>query len=259
MLIFLLISLALADYCTYTTYGWSQRVCSQNLTSVTCGVGWCPLLRVDVASMLLPQNQAWLLAFHQYAAASLNRARDTYMETILSNSGIDEALLLLGSSLEQACGNVSLWVLTPVLSPALDLLFQFNHGTIPRGANATPLSMACGDEFSPANTSLMADTFYYVNAPDIIALRDAATNLTISISTLKQVYSTQLFLTIFNIMEGVAIGLLLLKLIIMRSDKRLYSWLKQNAQSAPEPSPEQHDIDLDILNESDVESTTDEL
>jgi len=257
LVLLLLVTLAgtLADFCTYTTHEWTQLACSQNVTDTMCGTNWCPLLRVDAASMLLAENQPWLLAFHIYATAALNRRSGTSLGVNFTDSGIDQAFFLLGDSLEAACENVTQWHLTPSLVRTMDLLFAFNHGVIPRGGDKAPLTIACGDEFREGNITRLDTTFYYINAPDMITLRDSTTGLTISTSVLKQLYSTQLFLFLFNIVEGVIICLLVLKLIIMRSEEREYTWLKKNVTEEQRLEA----IELSILdNSQDIDSMTDE-
>jgi hypothetical protein len=249
-----LLALSQANYCTYTLYEWSHSACAaQNVSDTTCGVGWCALLAVDAASMLLPQNQAWLLAFHQYGASILNRRQllganltNGTRLVDLATSGVDAALALVGDSLEVACGNVTKWVVTPSLSRALELLFTFNHGG---------LAPACEDEFPDGNVTQGETTFYYYNPPDVIALRQSGSNLTVSTPVLRQVYGTQLFLLLTAIVEFVVICLLLLALIIYRSEQRHYLWCMKNATGVNRGEAVECDIELDMLNETSLEGS----
>src|ERR1700748_3440602 len=124
---------AQAQTCTLTQSRWRQSCALQSadLDSVCqlCGLGSAELLDSDATRQLQPQNTLWLLAAHQYCAATLNVWADPPCDTL--SSGVEAALLLLGDSLLYVCSNMSQWTLQPALADALSLLLLFNQGQQP--------------------------------------------------------------------------------------------------------------------------------
>jgi hypothetical protein len=161
--------------------------------------------------MIVQKNSAWVLAFHQYATAVLNNRRIKTNDT-----SIVDAIILMGDSLERVCHNVSQWSLTESLRHAFDILYEFNHG-----------SLACQDEF---NAIKEGDSFYYFNTPDKIVIHDAVTNMTMLRSVYDGLFKTQLGLYIGIALLGCFLGFVLLKLVMVRSDKRRYFWAKKQKE-----------------------------
>ena len=214
---------ATAAYCTYTQYGWAARVCELALPGgELCGELWCDLMQSNVPGLFVPANAAWLLAAHQYIAATLNRwqlltATPPNGSAPLDFTALDAALLTQADALERACGNVSFF--GGGLPDAAALLFRFNHGGLP----GTPAP--CADEFLLADGSGMrGNEFYYYNAPDIIALRSAAGNATEVTSVLRGLYNQGTFFMVVALLEAVCLVLLGAKLLMMRNAQRDYMW-----------------------------------
>jgi hypothetical protein len=214
MFLLLLISLV-ASQCTYTQTYWIDASVRLNLTDKLCGIEWAQLLRIDPSRMIIQANAPWIVAFHQYASAVLNQRR-----TNLTTRKLNQAIAALGYSLEMACHNLSQWQSPP---GAITLLYQFNHGQF----NGTML--ACQDEF---NDVVDGDSFYYFNTPDMIVVRDGATNMTTLRSVYDSLFNTQLGLYIGIALFGCFIGFLLLKLVMIRSDKRRYFWAKRKHETS---------------------------
>jgi hypothetical protein len=141
-----------------------------------------------------------------------------------NDSRLDEAILLIGDSLERSCHNVSQWQLLPGLTQSLQLLYNFNHGIL----ESINTSIACRDEYAK---SLGNETFYYYQTPDIIAIRDPVTNMTTLRSVFTGLYQTQIVLSVALGLSGLMIGFVLLKLVMTRSEKRRYFWRKQKESS----------------------------
>ena len=206
---FLLLLIAtVASQCTYTQTYWIDAAERLNLTDKMCGIAWAQLLRIDPSRMVLQSNAPWIVAFHQYASAILNQRRTNF-----TTKKLNQAISALGYSLENACHNLSQWQSPP---GAVTLLYQFNHGPL-----------ACQDEFGDV---VDGDSFYYFNTPDMIVVRDGATNMTTLRSVYDSLFNTQLGLYIGIAVFGCFIGFLLLKLVMIRSDKRRYFWAKKKQE-----------------------------
>lgn len=216
MFLLLLISFV-ASQCTYTQTYWIDAAERLNLTDKICGVDWTQLLRIDPSRMIIQANAPWIVAFHQYASAVLNQRR-----TNLTTRKLNQAIASVAYSLEISCHNVSQWQSPP---GAVTLLYQFNHGIF----NGS--SLACQDEFTNVVDS---DAFFYFNTPDMIVLRDGATNMTSLRSVYDSVFNTQMGLYIGIALFGCFIGFLLLKLVMIRSEKRTYFWAKKKHDVAQE-------------------------
>lgn len=225
MLLLLWIAAYACQYCVYTQATW--RVVLSNDT--LCGVAWSQLMAVNASSLLVTQNQAWVVAFHQYAAAALNQRRlwaaapSPATPLDFDASGLSDALGLLGDTLERTCTNLSLWQWTPQLDAAFALLRAFNQGAIP-GAEA------CADEFAALNTS--ASPFYYYGTPGDWIVWNPATNATERVALLDGLYSSQAFGALV-ILVLAALGVFLgLRLLSTRAADETRTYTLQRKEAA---------------------------
>lgn len=213
-LIFLLT--LVSSQCTFTQNRWIRVSRGLALDETMCGIAWHELMEVDPSRLIIPENSLWVVGFHQYVSAVLNRR-----QVEVNDSLLDDAILLIGDSLERACHNVSQWKLLPTLTQSLNMLYNFNHGIL----ESLNTSIACRDEY---NNSVGNETFYYYQTPDIIAVRDPVTNMTSLRSVFSGLYQTQIVLYVALGLSGLMIGFVLLKLVMTRSEKRRYFWRKRD-------------------------------
>lgn len=226
MLVILILGLALAastqapPNCTLTQTGWRQSDMAQSgdleLVCQLCGLGSEALLQSDVARQLQPQNTLWLLAAHQYCAATLNLWATAPLgaQCDTRTSGIGTAVMLLGDSLQYVCANMSQWTLIPALNDALGLLLLFNQGQ----------QVGCETCVSgQVNGSDNVTTFYYYQSPDTITLRMHADNTTLSYSLTKGRSGATLALSLVLLGATVLVVLLLLLLVILNNRNRAYA------------------------------------
>ena len=204
--------------CVYTPYGWSLQ---QNATTTTndtmCNSTWSTLLQRDPSHLVLAENQMWLLAFGQYAAAVLNE------RTVGDNdTGVMQALLLVGDSLERACGNMSQWQLdSAVKVEALTLLSDYNHGRLLG-------QVACEQQFGSGDA---LDTFYYFNSNDVITVRNPARNITIINSVLDGILSRQYGLYVLVPLLTLLLFAFIVKLIMVLHRNHQYKMNRRSQES----------------------------
>lgn len=235
LLLLLLLLQGAWTQCLRTQYEWSALLCDANRTQpveTLCDTPWCTLLQINVAGLLLPETQPWVLAARLYITATLNQRQ-------LPNS-VEPDLALLGDALAASCAAAGQWQPGQALAQAQARLWAFSAG---------------GPRCQPANASAWADAFYYTQAPAVMVLR-AAGNATITVSVLESLYATQLWLFVGNCVQFVALCLLLLRLVIYRSDKRHYAWLRQNLPGGADLS--EVELELVMRHEEDDEAATDE-
>lgn len=183
-LFFLLLLLQLSNACTYTPHEWSLRASSSGANSYFCNVTWNQLLSVDLANLIVPQNQLWIAATQQYIGALLNRGEFPQNSSEMSPD-VTQAMLLLGFSLEFQCNNISQWVMGLKENNAMARLFQFNYGLL-------SFAQAC-----KVNSSDTGDkTFYYYNSVDTFVVLDRETNQTITLSECNSQKNTILWLSV---------------------------------------------------------------
>ena len=228
MLVVLIVSLVLSlaveaqqpPNCTLTQTGWRESDVAQagdlELVCQLCGLGSEALLQSDVARQLQPQNTLWLLASHQYCAATLNvwATSPIASQCDTQASGIGTAVLLLGDSLQYACANMSQWALLPALNDALNLLLLFNQGQ-QEGCEACMPGQVNGTD--------NVTTFYYYQSPDTITLRLHSDNTTLSYSLVKGRSDTTLALSLVLLGAIILIVLLLLLCVILNNRNRAYA------------------------------------
>jgi hypothetical protein len=195
-------------YCTLTQNAWLAPTPLARVNDTMCGSPWVGLLAANASALLVPANAAWLLGFHQYVAAQMNRRQllaQGRSPAPLDTAGVTEATALMGDTLERACPNVSRWQFTPTLNQAYALLWSFNHGLLA----GLP---ACPTEFAPPSASNA--TFYYYRRADEMVVWDAASNTTQGESIEQGIYATQgglFFGLVLSIVINIVLGIKLIK------------------------------------------------
>ena len=255
-MLFLLFIYSVISQCTFTQNEWIKVSGGLDSGETMCGIGWHELMKIDASRMIIPENSLWVIVLHQYVSSILNRREilsdrvNASMTINFNNTGIEEAIITIGDSLERSCDNVSQFELLPSIQSAHSLLYDFNHGLIP-GMN---VSIACQEEYSMIHKD---ETFYYFNTPDIITVRNPVTNMTMLESLNRGIYNTQIVLYIIIGLICLALGFDLLKLGMMRSEKRRYIWSKKKEDSDKEI--EMHKLEEFEISEDDSEIVPEEI
>jgi hypothetical protein len=219
------------QYCTYTQDQWLVLLQNgaQTTNETLCGQPLPALLNNDALGLLVPQNTNWLLALHQYSAAVLNKASMLAVSpqpqqiVPFRDSGILQALLLMGDTLERSCSNVSLWQFTPYAISSFELLRSFNQGRV----SGSSINWACPSPYASNVTTLFA-----YQPADIIAAYDAQRNITLLSSLSSGEDGTRTLLLFVFLITLVALVLLGLHMLIQRS-KRKALLLKPPSPSEP--------------------------
>jgi hypothetical protein len=203
-----------SPYCSSIQSDWLTRLGDNNDT--TCGERWQKLMPLEASRLIVQENRLWIVGFHKYATGILNRRSLMGVGTsldVFNTSGVNEALLLLGDSLEATCANFSQWKLSPVIMDAMLLVDNFNHGIV---VGIPPLPLC-----SPPPATF-PDTFYYYESADTLTIKDPQTNLTYTQSLVRGLYNTNYFQYAMIVLEAFVILLLAIKLLMVQNQNREY-------------------------------------
>lgn len=191
--------------CTHSQRYWNQlNVSDWPLNGELCQVSWKEIIGIDTMRMVIPGNQYWVVAAHQYITARLNERVDTN-----NNVTVDEttrgALLWLGDSLDRACLNLSSWSATSsVPYRMIEQLRSYNEVN------------QC-DEGLNYNMSDTGCALYYMHTADLLVIPanlSLQSNKTLSYSLLSDEYRFRQF-TMSGAVVGCLVGIPVLTIIII--------------------------------------------
>jgi hypothetical protein len=246
--------------CTLSQSGWlhffATTLDEEPVPPITlCDVDLPRLMRVDVARLIQPWNSLWVSVGQVYLTALLN-AWSVTATCNLSANGVSQALLLMGDSLTQSCGNLSAWTLEPVLNQANSLLMRLNEGQLDQCVQCV---VDDDDDTTNNNNNTNGNQssvlpFYYYQEPDIVTLRLMESNTTLTYSLLKGRWNTTLGLSLLCVAQFLCIIILLIMVILLYNPNKRYLPCRPRSYETVKNETEldglsREHFDLNVINE----------